>query len=1235
MAIKFLNTVDTDVAFVSKGGSYSATNETKTDVAISVLQNNKIYSETSSGYLRNLIYHDSNGSIQIGQDGTALITDIIMKPGTSGNVIFRTQSNSETVRITSTGNVGIGTTSPTSELHVEASDNPNLLITRGGVNKVLLGDSGSNNGGDLLLYNADGTLKTFIRSGASSYLNGGNVGIGTTSPDVRLEVVEASPTDGIIADFVNSTNAGGTTAAIKLSNADSEACDVVLGANRVGANFGSDFFISLSDGVDGSNQERFRITEAGNVGIGTTTPDTRLDVEAATNPTIRITNSTSVLGAADVGSLEFFTKDISTDASRVISSIVCVNDGDSASVPDGQLVFKTALGGANKEVATERMRIDSVGNVGIGTTSPDVKLDVKSSATTAETIAQFGNSNIQGGLKIKTNGNLEWGLETLNARSLTFGTNNEERMRIDSAGNVGIGTTTPAEKLHVEGNVYMGAPTGSSRTVYTGGDANLHLQTNTGDVKILSGFGANNLMTLKAAGNVGIGTTSPETTLSVVGATSTNDLIGGSINLATSSGWVIPSGAMSTRVGYYGGDFTLNGATAENGMEWGLGPFNDRQLLWTTTGSTDSNQDGGWNKTLTNLDIESPYLSVVYFKRVSSNASGNFYHGTGNNILNLDGTSNTNPYFQVRALSLFDQDVWYASVGVIQSNSDSNTTAYADISGLYRLDTGVKVVNSNAFKFDSTGATLSRGHRTYLYYSTDVDVVGQFANPGFYKIDGDQPKLHDIVGGDSDDVFWSANGNDIYNDNSGNVGIGTTTPAYTLQVGDGTEDSIIAAYYSDGKYTKMHGYGLYMSRTASYIRPVTSTIQSLFVGAPGQIWNAISHDANTHLFLTGGTEHMRVASSGNVGIGTTSPDAKLDIEGDEASLRIKDTTSGKAWDWQVHAGYMEFGEVNVANNRLVIKNGGNVGIGTTNPGYPLVVNGEIEASGDGYLMNGYAWAYINPSATVLTLGDWDGNEFPTRIMDEYSNEVLRVANGGVGIGTTSPNTPLEVTGGISTTSSDFVIASTGERLLLQTAPSPYSYSYIQATSAGGSLVSAALALQPDGGNVGIATTSPGSKLDIVGATNASDSSLLRVRTTNNPNAPEKVVGFYVNTSTERGFISVNQYQTAYSTSSDYRLKENIVPIPNSIERLKELKPCRFNFIQGDPNHVVDGFIAHEAAEVIPEAVTGEKDAVDEDNNPSYQGIDQGKIVPLLTAALQEAINKIEQLEKRIQTLENN
>jgi hypothetical protein len=265
-----------------------------------------------------------------------------------------------------------------------------------------------------------------------------------------------------------------------------------------------------------------------------------------------------------------------------------------------------------------------------------------------------------------------------------------------------------------------------------------------------------------------------------------------------------------------------------------------------------------------------------------------------------------------------------------------------------------------------------------------------------------------------------------------------------------------------------------------------------------------------------------------------------------------------------------------------------------------------------------------------------------------SARMLINSSGNVGIGTTSPGAALDVQGpigngvfakfGINNAANDDPkiqiigrnTANTTARTLQigLDADSDYAYfNYNNGSDAG------YIYLKPNG-NVGIGTGSPGANLDIVGATNTSTSSLLRVRTTNNPNALEKVVGFYVNTSTERGFISVNQYQTTYSTSSDYRLKENIVPIYNSIERLKELKPCRFNFINGDPEYVVDGFIAHEAAEVIPEAVTGEKDAVDEDNNPSYQGIDQSKLVPLLTAALQEAISKIEQLETRIEQLEN-
>ena len=142
-----------------------------------------------------------------------------------------------------------------------------------------------------------------------------------------------------------------------------------------------------------------------------------------------------------------------------------------------------------------------------------------------------------------------------------------------------------------------------------------------------------------------------------------------------------------------------------------------------------------------------------------------------------------------------------------------------------------------------------------------------------------------------------------------------------------------------------------------------------------------------------------------------------------------------------------------------------------------------------------------------------------------------------------------------------------------------------------------------------------------------------------------------------GRIQVSGTTTSYITSSDYRLKENVVEITDGIDRVKLLNPSRFNFI-ADSDTTVDGFLAHEVQEVVPEAIAGAKDAtkeeeyevtpavLDDDGNvvteavmgtrtvPDYQGIDQSKLVPLLTAALQEAITKIEALEARVTALEN-
>ena len=117
-----------------------------------------------------------------------------------------------------------------------------------------------------------------------------------------------------------------------------------------------------------------------------------------------------------------------------------------------------------------------------------------------------------------------------------------------------------------------------------------------------------------------------------------------------------------------------------------------------------------------------------------------------------------------------------------------------------------------------------------------------------------------------------------------------------------------------------------------------------------------------------------------------------------------------------------------------------------------------------------------------------------------------------------------------------------------------------------------------------------------------------------------------------GSISVTGSSTAYNTSSDYRLKENVTDMTGALSRVNQLKPKRFNFISDDTNTLVDGFLAHEVSDIIPEAITGTKDEVDADGIPVYQGIDQAKLVPLLVKAIQEQQAQIEALQEQINNI---
>ena len=135
----------------------------------------------------------------------------------------------------------------------------------------------------------------------------------------------------------------------------------------------------------------------------------------------------------------------------------------------------------------------------------------------------------------------------------------------------------------------------------------------------------------------------------------------------------------------------------------------------------------------------------------------------------------------------------------------------------------------------------------------------------------------------------------------------------------------------------------------------------------------------------------------------------------------------------------------------------------------------------------------------------------------------------------------------------------------------------------------------------------------------------RVDDTANP-----LIQFYYNTSsTVVGNITTSGSATAYNTSSDYRLKENVVAVNDAVFKVKSLRPVNFTWKAMPSAPAVSGFLAHEVQAIIPQAVTGEKDAVNADGTIKPQSIDHSMLVPILTAAIKELTARVEALEARL------
>ena len=243
----------------------------------------------------------------------------------------------------------------------------------------------------------------------------------------------------------------------------------------------------------------------------------------------------------------------------------------------------------------------------------------------------------------------------------------------------------------------------------------------------------------------------------------------------------------------------------------------------------------------------------------------------------------------------------------------------------------------------------------------------------------------------------------------------------------------------------------------------------------------------------------------------------------------------------------------------------------------------------------------------------------------------------VGIGTTSPTSPLQVnTAGVNTTvqinSTDanggyganlsFNNTGTGGRQYVI-----YSTSNGDGEVGGGKLkftdatAGTTRMLIDSSGNLLVRTTTSTNFQDGISLYSASQNSQLLVGHGNGASSGNYYAAFYYNTNTIGTITQNGTTAVAYNTSSDYRLKENIAPLTGALNKVSQLKPVSYTW-KASPEETGEGFIAHELAEVCPQAVHGTKDEVDADGNPKYQGVDTSFLVATLTAAIQElkAIN---------------
>jgi hypothetical protein len=343
---------------------------------------------------------------------------------------------------------------------------------------------------------------------------------------------------------------------------------------------------------------------------------------------------------------------------------------------------------------------------------------------------------------------------------------------------------------------------------------------------------------------------------------------------------------------------------------------------------------------------------------------------------------------------------------------------------------------------------------------------------------------------------------------------------------------------------------------------------------------------------------MRITVDGNVGIGASNPSYKLHVYGSSPELVVHDSGANGTRVYIKPTNTSVFIGATYASNAVPINftlNGGsttsmlidansNVGIGVT----PTTIVGATGVNGKG--LQGESW-------TISSLQGTDESYFGNNLYSSAYNVWSNRVNAASGAYYITGGTHIFLRGaaqaaGTITPTESMRITATGNVLVGRTSGG------LDNTS-GVTISQSSIGMQTEG-----------NAAQIIMNRTTSDGTIVEIRRNN----------------IAVGTISVTTTATAYNTTSDYRLKESIKPLNSGLTRVNALKPSVYNWKSDGSNG--EGFLAHELAEVVPLAVTGQKDAVNDDGSINPQSVDLSKVVPILVAAIQELTARIKILESR-------